>query len=365
MEPIMKDGCKVVVFKAPEGDYRQIIKDYMLKMSEIEWTPSEDFTIRWKGEAKFKVNLEFKKGEIYHGVPYANTKADFDEFEQQLENGAFTPNSPYYEEIIGNHCSSSIVRAVQVLYDPGEGYSFKPNLFHGKLCAFPGPMKQYTYKEDHFDSYDLWDWNPKNDIMESYAKLDEGDFMFYATNRSAGGHIRLVGKKSTVVRDPETGLIDPENSFAYSIEQTNVRDKNRPEANSTWFLYREYSFAMLYEKHFMPVTLTIYGTKQPLKDAYMIYDGTNTKESVFTEGIKGKLRSTFPLVYVRACVRDENGHCVRQSFLHNVFKCYEFDLTKLNKDLGLDTLPQGKYTFTLRASIARGGCDLEKFEFEV
>lgn len=368
METITKDGCKVAIFKAPEGEPRKIMKDYMLRMSAIEWTPKEDFTVTWKGEAKYRVNLEYKKGNVYHGVPYANTKANLDEFEQQLENGVFDPVSPYYEEIVGNHCSSSIVRAVQVLYDPGPGYTFKPNLYHGRLVQFPLPMRKksnHSFKEDHFDSYDLWDWNAKNDIMDAYATLDEGDFMFYATNRSAGGHIRMVGKKSLVIRDPYTGLIDPENSYAYSIEQTNAWDKERPEDRSTWFLYHKYSFAKLYEKHFMPATLPIYYSGEKLKDAYVFYDGDNSSKEKIFEGIKGRVKGTFPLVYVSAVVRDENGHAVRRSSVRNMFQVYEVDLADLNKDLGLDTLEKGKYNFSLRASVARGGVNFESFDFEV
>ena len=34
----VQSGCKIATIKAPEGDYRQIVLDYMMKMSQIKWT---------------------------------------------------------------------------------------------------------------------------------------------------------------------------------------------------------------------------------------------------------------------------------------------------------------------------------------
>lgn len=80
-ETIYKDSCKGATFKAPEGDYRQIVKDYMLKMTNVEWTPEETFDIGWEGTPKFGVNLTCEKEVKFRGVTYANTKCTLDEFE--------------------------------------------------------------------------------------------------------------------------------------------------------------------------------------------------------------------------------------------------------------------------------------------
>ena len=102
------------VFKAPEGTPREIVYNYMYAMSQIKWVATESWTTTWKGEGDFGVNLPYEKGKTYYGVPYARTNATLDEFQMYVTNkGTFTPNSPYYEEIIGNHCSSSMVMAYQ------------------------------------------------------------------------------------------------------------------------------------------------------------------------------------------------------------------------------------------------------------
>ena len=50
---------------APEGDRREIVMDYMLKMAKIEWTPAENFTITWKDKGSFSVKLDYKAGTVY------------------------------------------------------------------------------------------------------------------------------------------------------------------------------------------------------------------------------------------------------------------------------------------------------------
>ena len=115
---IFMENCKVAKFPAPEGDnYRKIIKDYMMKMATIEWTPTETFSIKWKGEPRFKIDLTYEKGVKYHGMTYCDTKGNLDMFEQLLENGEFTPNSEYYDECFGNHCSASMDMAYQQCFD--------------------------------------------------------------------------------------------------------------------------------------------------------------------------------------------------------------------------------------------------------
>ena len=100
-------------FAAPEGNPRDIVFNHMLEMSKVKWVATESWTTTWKGNADFKVSLSYEKGKTYYGIPYARTNATLDEFMLFLKDGNFTPNSPYYEEIVGNHCSSSMVMAFQ------------------------------------------------------------------------------------------------------------------------------------------------------------------------------------------------------------------------------------------------------------
>ena len=364
-EMFFMDNCKVAKFKAPEGDnYRKIVKDYMMKMANIEWTPKETFNIKWKGTPRFKVDLTYEKGVKYHGMTYTDTKGTLDLFEQLLENGELTPNSEYYEECFGNHCSASMDMAFQQCFDFPYTGTVKPNTQRGTMLKLCGNLKQPTVYGNGYDAADVWAINSKNDVMEAFASVDTGDILYYS-DKYKSGHARMVSLPAEVVRF-DNGLIDPENSYIYTVEQTNAWDKTDAAQgrNTTWFIDHKYSFAKLYEKRFKPVTFTAYTSGEKLKDAFVIYSGINNAETI-KNGVSGTITSTFPLTYVRITLKDKDGNFVKHAIAYNLAKDYFVDIASLNEQLDLSSLEKGTYTLTLRAGIARGGADFEKFEFTV
>lgn len=362
---IFMDNCKVAVFKAPEGDnYRKIVKDYMMKMADVEWTPKETFSIKWKGEPRFKIELTYENGKTYHGITYTDTKGNFDMFEQLLEDGIFTPNSEYYEECFGNHCSASMDMAFQQCFDFPYAGTVKPNPQRGTMLKLCGNLKQPTVYGAGYDAADVWAINSKNDVLEAYATMDAGDILYYS-NKHKSGHARMVSLPAEVVRF-ENGVIDPENSYIYTVEQTNCFDKTDAARgrNTTWYVNHKYSFAELYKRFFKPVTFTAYTSGEKLKDAYIIYSGVNNADTV-KNGVSGTITTTFPLTYVRITVKDKDGKQVRHGIKYNLSNDYFADVSELNEQLDLASLEKGTYTLRLRAGIARGGADFEEFDFTV
>ena len=59
--------------------------------------------------------------------------------------------------------------------------------------------------------------------------------------------------------------------------------------------------------------------------------------------------------------RTRTNACKKQNFINK----YNLDLTDMNADLDVATLEKGTYTYKYRVAIARGGVDLENFEFTV
>ena len=114
----------------------------------------------------------------------------------------------------------------------------------------------------------------------------------------------------------------------------------------------------------MPLTLDIFHTKEPLKDAYIAFDAVNDEESL-KMGIKGTVFSNFPLAYVRATVTDKDGNTVGEIYKYKFAKQYAIDLSDFASELDISDLPNGLYTYTLRAGIGRGGCNIEQFNFEI
>lgn len=346
-------------FGAPKGDYRKIVMDYMMAMANTSWIAGEDFAITWKNKGDFKVELEFKKGETYYGVPYSQARASLDQFHMYAKDGgSFTSPNYYYEEMVGNHCSSSIGLAYQQLIDfPFEG-RLKPGTAREGVLSFVNGL-QKPEGDDYF-TQDIFDLNGQEKVFEAYASVEAGDIINKI--KPGTGHARMA-RSVSIIRD-ENGKIDPQKSIVYCIEQTNEFDKTRNDRKTTWWIDRPYTFQKLWNTKFMPLTLDIFHTKEPLEDAYIAFDGCNNAESIKKQ-IVGKVSSNFPLAYVRATVTDETNNLVSEIYKYKFAKQYTVDLSEYYNELMINDLPKGTYLFTLRAGIGRGGCEIEKFEFTV
>ena len=363
---IIQENCKIATFKAPESNnYRQVVMDYMMKMADYEWTPKETFHIGLKKNlTDMGLDLTYEKGKIYHGVTYFYTKASFYEFLQLFEDGGFVNNSEYYEVCVGNNCQSSIDMAYQQIMDFPFYGSIQPNPNRGTMLKLAGDLKLPGKWGETYDTEDIWNVNSQDAVFEAYATLDMGDVLYFSSKKRSG-HLRMVSKPAEVTRF-ENGHIDPENSFIYTVEQTNTWDTQDTARgrNTTWFVNRKRTFAALYRRFFKPVTPTIFTSGEKSKDAYVFYCGTNNAETI-KNGLSGTITATFPLAYARVTVRNKDGKLIQSAMKYDLPKCYNIDLAELNNDIDISKLEKGTYTVTVRAGIARGGVDFEQFEYTV
>ena len=346
-------------FEAPQGDYRDTVIGYMLKMADYEWVAGEDFSITWKSQGDFKVSLNYEKGKKYYGVPYSQARATLDQFTMFANDGKpFTSPNYYYEEMVGNHCSSSIGLCYQQLIDFPFAGRLMPNTARKDVLSFVNGLERPD-KDDYY-TQDIFDLNGQERVFEAYASVQAGDIINKI--KEGTGHARMAHYVKTV-RD-ENGKIDPENSYVFCIEQTNEFDKTRTDRITTWWIDRPYSFQKLWNTKFMPVTLNIFHTKKPLEDAYIAFDKNNSPDTI-ANGLKGKVVSNFPLSYVRATVTDKYSKVVGEIYKYKFMAQYSIDLEEYSDELDISNLPQGEYNYELRAGIGRGGCIIESFSFEI
>lgn len=354
-----RDDLKVAKFPAPTGSKRKIVFDYYMKMATVPWKAPHDFCLTWAPgtEKDYGVKLDYKGGKTYYGVVYGNTKANYDEFMEHVdENGVLHCDSYYYTDIIGNHCSSSMFLAYQQIIPLGYG-TLRPSVARTGLTCLPKNLKNPG--AGVWVSKDLFDLNGEEAIHEAYATLEYGDILFFCKHGS--GHVRMVSGVD-VVRD-ENGKIDPEKSVVITVE--NCSAWYTADQNSTWHIDKRYTFARLFKSLFMPITLDTFHDNTPITDAYMFFDGKNTPESILKEGLKGKVTSNYPLNYLRVNVKDSEGNLVKKLHLRNMSEVLEIDLAKESAEAGLFDLPAGEYEYTLRVGIARGNCTFESFKFTV
>ncbi|MBE6642388.1 MAG: hypothetical protein E7615_01895 [Ruminococcaceae bacterium] len=365
-EPVKREDYDYFFdFKAPDGNPRDIVYDYMYAMSQVKWTAAESWTTTWKGEADFGVNLSYEKGKTYYGVPYARTNATLDEFLLFLpENKQFTPTpSPYYEEIVGNHCSSSMVMSFQQIIPLTYSGSLKPVTTRTEYLMFPEPLEvppsRNPNNPDDWISSTVFSHNGQEAVYEAYTKLEKGDILYKSIDGS--GHTRMVSKVE--ISRSAAGKLMPARSFVYCLEQTNAWADSKKE--STWFIDRKYTFSQLYDTFFMPVTLKIYHEENPvIEDAYIAMKGKNTPETL-KKMLNGTIESNFPLAYARLTITDKDGKIVGEHLEYYLTKSFKINLRNFTYKLGLDNLEPGEYTFNCRAGIARGGVDIETVKFTI
>ncbi|MBE6642386.1 MAG: hypothetical protein E7615_01885 [Ruminococcaceae bacterium] len=350
------------IFEAPKGDYREIAYNYMLAMANYKWIAGEDFSIAWKDEGDFKVNLDFKKGETYYGLPYSEQRASLEQFSQFVaEGGTFTSDTYYYEEIIGNHCSSSMGLAYQQLIDFPYAGSLKPvGERRGVIKLIDGLEQPAGETTKDWYSEDVINLNGKEKIFEAYAKMGKGDILGKFVKTS--GHSRMVSHVE--IYKTAAGKIIPARSLVYTIEQTNAFDKTTKDRNTTWWIEHSYTFQELLDTKFIPLTLEIFHNGEQLENAYIAFDDKNTPESIL-KTINGTVTSNFPISYVRATITDSDGNIVGEIYRRKFDKSYKVNLRTDYSSLNISKLEPGTYTYSLHAGIARGGTEIESFQFTI
>ncbi len=354
---VVHDSLKVVEFKAPKGNKRDIVFDYYMKMATAEWTPKENFLLTHSPDVprEYTLELQHKAGKKYFGIPYGNTRANLDEFLEHVQNNVFSCDSYYYTDIVGNHCSSSMFFAYQQIIPVGYG-TFRPSEERKGLFSLTGNLKNPG--EGKWYSSTVFELNGEEAVYEAFAALEKSDILFKCIPGS--GHVRMVSKVETV-RD-ENGKIDPEKSYVYVVEHTNLWFTD--EQVSSWYIDKKRKFTTLFKTGFMPITADIFHNNTPITDAYMFYDGKNNAETI-KYGINGNIKSNYPLNYLLLTIKDKNNKVVKKIHVRNVPEIFEFDLEKECSELDLSDLNKGTYEFKLRASIARGGYNFEKFTFTI
>ena len=348
-------------FDAPTGDLREIVYDHMYTMSQVKWVAGKTWTTH-KEDGSTGLQLKYIEGKTYYGVPYAQTKCALYTFEDFIIDGTFTPASDLYEEIIGNHCSASMGLAYQQIIDlPYYGGLKENNHRMGLISLAEGLTLPPPDEEGNlsYDSKAVFDLNGVDKIYDAYATLGRGDILYKMVSPS--GHTRMVSKVE--VARTAAGKIIPTRSFVYCIEQTSAWADNKQE--STWFIDRKYSFEKLASTLFTPFTLDIFHEETPVVyDAYILVTDRNDETSL-KKMLKGTIETTFPINYVRATITDSEGNIVKEVLKYDLQNNYKITLRDMTYTLGADKLPAGKYNFSLKAAIARGGWEIENFDFTI
>ncbi|MBQ6701993.1 MAG: hypothetical protein IJN17_03460 [Clostridia bacterium] len=356
------DYYKAVLFDLPAEPFRDVIVDYMRKQSSIEWVCGADFGV-YETFNSWGINLTFKRGEKYTGIPYADTKVSYIQFEEALVNGRYTSESTAWKDVFGVQCISSVMNAIQQ-FDPDTcGYSsdLTPGLkdFKGVIVG------EYTIPEGVQQTKQIIDANTPETMNESYAKLKKGDMVIRQDLINDNSHLRVVVEEPVIVRNA-AGKINMTRSYIKCIEQTNSFDASRTDGvKTTWYVDHIYTFDALRTTDYVPLSLAIYD--KPVYECeipYITLDNEVTEVQI-QKGVLGSVvKSNFPIRYVHLDVYTKDGQFVKRSKAYDMAKSYSVSLRKYGTTL-TEGLENGEYTLVVTAGISRGSSELGRFDFSI
>ena len=352
---------KVVEFELTREPFRDVIVDYMRKQASLEWVCSKDFNIseQWKS---WGINLEFKKGQTYHGIPYADTEVTYRQFTEQLVDGTFTADSSKWLEIYGVQCISSIRNAIQQF--DGQ-VDFTGTIQMPSYTKFKGKMVgEYTVPSGVNQTKLILEENGQDVMFEAYMQLQKGDIIATRDDQNGLSHYRVLVEDPTIYKNG-SGKVIPSRCSIKTIEQTNSFDKQRTDGvKTTWFVDHVYSFTTLYEQDYIPLTLESYSKpRSEMEVPYILLDEANKPEILAKKTFNGTIKSNFPIRYAEIDFLDKDGNSVKKETLMNLDDTLRsLSLRKYALQI-FDGLESGTYTMVISAGIAIDTAELHRVEF--
>lgn len=360
-EPVSTEGTPndetefVQTVLSPEDlDPRKVVYEYMYKMSQIKWTPSELLDL-----SSINAQLVYTPGTEYVGMPYVTQIAgNYEMFMNVLEDGKYVgPTDAAHA--IGNHCSSSIINSWKLVSNTitaSYTVNMMPNMGKGTI-----PVGEYVYEKGDQSTEDIVRHNKQDVIFDAYTKLQLGDAILSAGKSgqwNGTGHTRMVVSLN-VERTPG-GKINPNRSTIKTIEQTNAFDKEA-SVKTNWYVFHEYTFATLYSQNYIPITVK--ELSETPEEPTFNTSNLNTPSNVVRGKLKGIIYSNHVIKGVTVTISEKNGNTVLEETYHNPdgtnFTFEDRPLPDSFKEL-----KAGRYFFKLTVNIAYGAVDIHGFYFD-
>ena len=358
-------------FKIPEKNMRDWVVDYMYKMAEVKWTPARDMDLTKdaKGNLVGKT-LFFKKGVVYHGLPYINLSTDTD-YEDFISDPALTwdeakglyvydcPADRSEDKALGNDCSSAILLAYRrfdnniTAYDTGHCFPLgdKTGIYAlGNMVVGANDNSTETITNN----------TPQNDHYEALALLQKGDTVIW---RTTAGHTRMV--VDIHVERNAQGKIHGSRSYITTIEQTNSMDADRKDGvNTNWYVEHTYTFEKLREKFYIPVTCKALSEERVEPEIKV--ESANTKKTIATaKTLLGNIVSNYPIISAEVYIKDAEGNVMYTERVkpHISEISGKLSLKNFKFKFDMSTLTAGDYTYSIVVETVCGTGEVYKVDF--
>lgn len=351
------------IIPAEKVDPRQAVIDYMYKMANLEWTPSEDIDFT-QGENKITDNLYYKKGVKYHGIMYVTgnrTMTDYDEFSAQLNEKGEYIGPVARVNAWGNHCSSAVRLAYDLVQKDlkfGSTPGMVPSKKMGTLI-----VGDYKYEDTFTTTDEIIDLNGAQVLFEAYTHLQPGDCIL--TCWGPTGHARMIIELN--VEKSASGKINAGRSHVICIEQTSSFDKQAKDGkNTTWYVEHVYTFNELFEAKYVPLTISALNNTEK-KDNEFTTRSLNTAENITEGKLKGLVRSSYlQILSATVEVLDEQDNVVCTETYKNTNSDRQvFQFSNRKAPDAMTSLSAGNYKYVVTANTLYGSAKVAIVEFTV
>ena len=323
-------------------EMRQQAYDFMVAMSQVEWSPDSTF--------QSIPELTYLAGEDYRGIPYTtNAIGTLEVFLSNLDSEGVYLGETETALVRGTHCSNSIFQSWEQIGNSVTAVvtdHMAPSRGYGLLA-----LGDYDYSMYSNMTHAIILANSEDIMFEAYALLQKGDAILF--RNPSGGHTRMLCGVPHLVRDPETGKIDGEQSYVTTIEQTNSWDETSSTPTSWWVDHR-YTFSQLRTSYYIPVTTVELQTGITAAPRLILsVPDTTAPVSKLEQLLAGTVFSNYAMHVVRvSLVSDDTGTIYERTY-YPISPYTSVALSNFTEVQEIaDNLPAGTiYTFQMEAKI--------------
>ena len=267
------DSLPVADASMTEDELRDLCLDFFIMQASFQWTPSE--TLEYSSTNS---DHTFLKGRLYGGLPYSQASSNLYSFLDYYDEttGIFdvAEAGPDFGKMLGNDCADALFWAWARVSD---SISFKAtnSMVPSRGCIKLGDVvfdeEADSFKEQHTKT--ICANNGKEVMYAAYALLEKADGM---VTSNGSGHARMVMENHPFYSGTE---IDGEKSYVLVAEQHSTLKSawQGSDDDGAWVevvggIGNGYTYANLFEKGYIPVTIAEFTGEDPVEEARAYLD---------------------------------------------------------------------------------------------
>lgn len=277
----------------------------------IQWCTETEIQYRKSGPVNTKLFVH-EPGNTYAGLPYSTANTGIFQFFEYYNTKTgcleYPGTSDELKLELGSSCADALLWGWSAVCNSITGGFYPVTMVPANGYVIVG---DYTYRQNiatynEMPSYAIIESNPKEVIMDAYAKTLPADALISTTDN----HAMMVIEAPVVSYLPD-GCIDSASSYVMIQDQRAGGNTSFSEVvNGETIAYSgrisaQYTFDTLYEKNYIPVTTAEFTGVKPYDKATVAV--SNTACASLADLAATTVESNYPFAVINVICIDKNG----------------------------------------------------------